>query len=271
MPMDEIHEIMNAVDSDDLFGSSLKRAKIRYRRLMRAVHPDFIDTDDKDIAIEASSRLNALWSEWLEVHDPSGCSANGTGGSGHANGPRKNAVLAFRNKDVALFRSDEGWLTVCRHAGSMIGTDVDAVHSAYEMTKDAPVVLPSSVETRSIHQSDGMHPAVLAPFDGVEQWWSIHDPRLDWSEPRNIAWVMKRILFLAGVFDRSGLSIPNMENLVVIAPESHVIGLISVLGATHVDYGHMGGQREANCTVNEDDDGPDGEGLPKNSPGPVQV
>lgn len=62
--MNAVDEVLAAVDSVSLFGDSNDRmkGKLKYRRLLRSVHPDlFADANDKLRANDAFARLTELW------------------------------------------------------------------------------------------------------------------------------------------------------------------------------------------------------------------
>lgn len=74
--MSDLDMVMDALDARSLFGTNEKRAKIIYRRLMRSVHPDMVDSTATARANAAFARLNTLWDQWSAAHSTNGSQAN---------------------------------------------------------------------------------------------------------------------------------------------------------------------------------------------------
>ena len=233
-PTTAIGEIMSAADATGLFGTIKKRAAIKYRRLMRSVHPD---VDPSPAAAEAASRLNALWEEWQADN---GGKPTSTAAS-HAPAAKTKTVRVLSTTEATLFKTDDGWLDVANKPG---GSSVDSVEDFSDRLGDlqkivegSPVWVPSPGEMESIlvAQKDGQHAAIkIKPGDhGMADGWPL--AALGTVDERDLAWILKRLVFLGSAMCSVGITIPDLGGRVMVRPSTHQIGVASFTGAECVD------------------------------------
>ena len=86
--------VLDATSATDLFGANKNRARIRYRRLARSVHPDMGGSED------AMARLNRLWDEYNRTEDS------------HSDG--NTPIEVTRNDQYAIFKEHDKLLVVER-------------------------------------------------------------------------------------------------------------------------------------------------------------
>lgn len=233
-PNTAVGEIMSAADAAGLFGAIKKRAAIKYRRLMRAVHPDM---DPSEEASEAASRLNALWEEWQADNDGKPTSP----AAGHAPAAKTKTTKVLSTTEATLFKTDDGWLDVANKPG---GSSVDSVEDfpcrlgkLHKMVEGSPVWVPSPDEMEPIlvAQKDGQHAAIkIKPGDhGMVDGWPL--AALGAVDERDLAWILKRLVFLGSAMCSVGITVPDLCGRVMVRPSTHQIGVASFTGAECVD------------------------------------
>lgn len=227
-----VDEIMSAADAMGLFGSIGKRAAIKYRRLMRTVHPD---VDPSPEAAEAASRLNALWEEWQVAHGGKPTSK----AAGHAPAAKTTRVLS--TTETTLFKTDDGWLEVANKPTVASASDVEDFSSRlgtlHKMVEGSPVWVPSPDEMEAIlvAQKDGPHAAVKVKpgAGGMTAGWPL--AALGAVDERDLAWILKRLVFLGSAMCNVGLSVPDLGGRVMVRPSTHQVGVASFAGAEVMD------------------------------------
>lgn len=233
-PNTAVGEIMSAADAAGLFGTIKKRAAIKYRRLMRAVHPDM---DPSEEASEAASRLNALWEEWQADNDGKSTSP----AAGHAPAAKTKTIKVLSTTEATLFKTDDGWLDVANKPG---GSSVDSVEDfprrlgkLHKMVEGSPVWVPSPDEMEPIlvAQKDGQHAAIKIKSGdhGMVDGWPL--AALGAVDERDLAWILKRLVFLGSAMCSVGITVPDLCGRVMVRPSTHQIGVASFTGAECVD------------------------------------
>lgn len=209
MPTSPYSEVMGATDCVALFGTSEKRAKIRYRRLARMVHPDVEGGSE-----EAMARLNELWDQYVS-RDAS-------------KGPKRPREVT-RGTFLALFEEDGRWLVVDRMAGTRLGgADLSGLAKILD---GSPVVPLIEGEPVSISQSDGTHRAIrcdIPAFVGDGRHVialgslrnSLEGGVLDAAD---LAWIARRAIFLSDAISRCGLGSDYVFDSVAIDPKTHTM------------------------------------------------
>lgn len=226
---EQIEEIMNAVDAESLFSSNAKRAQIKYRRLMRAVHPDF---DSSAAAADAATRLNSLWEDWQQDHGAKPKSE----ANGKTSKPKTKTTRVARAGSTALFSvgDDSGdWLEVERDANSVSNIDgvvKKALAGLHTVTKDSPVSSPFEIVETAVPQKNGPHAAVTFKTK-MKTGWSLVDIKKAYPEgidERDAAWILKRLVFLGAAIEDAGLDADDIGAMVMYHPSGHTLGLCSV-------------------------------------------
>ena len=227
-----VSEIMTASDSMGLFGPIRRRAAVKYRRLMRSVHPD---VDPSPAAAEAAARLNALWEEWQAEH-----AGKPSHAAGHAPAAKTETVRVLAIGESTLFKTAWGWLDVANEpepAGSgarVASLPVGVLGKLHGMVAGSPVWVPSpsSLEPIMIPQKDGLHAAIKTKTGGDSESMSDGWPlsALGAVDGRDLAWILKRLVFLGSAMDAAGVTLPNLGERVIVRPSTHQLGLVSLIG-----------------------------------------
>ncbi|MBW3094867.1 hypothetical protein KIH75_05870 [Bifidobacterium sp. 64T4] len=221
MSNETIDEINAAADADALFPPIRKRAINKYRRLMRAVHPD---VDPSPEATAAAARLNALWEDWLTAHDGK------PGSTAAAPKPTTKPTEVLRTESSVLFTTPGGWLSVTRSAGGPNGGDIGRlVKKLNRLVSGSPVDVGGRVSPVMIPQADGLHSAVRVERGLMDDGWTLG--ALGKLTGRDAAWVLKRLVFLGGALETAGLDVPELGRRVVVQPSKHMVGLFDFTGA----------------------------------------
>lgn len=220
-----IDEINSAVDADALFSTIKKRASNKYRRLMRAVHPD---VDPSPEAAAAAARLNALWEDWRAKHD-------GKPTTAFTPKTKTELVKILKTDSSALFKTNDGWLSVDREAGSEpLDADViSAIKKLESILKSSPVEVGGSVSVLKIPQADGLHAAVKMEQAVMDDGWTLSE--IGVTSGRDAAWILKRLVFLAGALETVGLEVPELGARVLVQPSKHMVGLFDFAGSARYD------------------------------------
>lgn len=236
--LEDIREIKGATDPVLLFGTNAKRAKLRYRRLMRSVHPDM--SHGIDGADEAAQRLNALWESYQRMTDTG---RDGTAGRGKGkDAPRDNSHFVHelaRTGRFVLFSEGDGWMAVDRQASNRPRpTDIPDLSPLFDILDGTPVRMLKATDEKEIRQADGNHHAVTFEVpkfhEAQDHVMSLidlkgHVPN-GTTEPEDVAWVLKRFLFLVAGLAKAGLALPvslSLSDAVVLDVEKHVLMLVA--------------------------------------------
>lgn len=239
-----VSEIMTAADSIGLFGPIGKRAAVKYRRLMRSVHPD---VDPSPAAAEAAARLNALWEEWQADYG----SKPARDASSHAPAAKTETVKILATSESTLFKTAWGWLDVANKpapAGSTVRTasvPVGGLSKLHGMVAGSPVWVPSpdDLEPVMIAQKDGPHAAIKVKTGGrpesMADGWPL--AALGAVDGRDLAWILKRLVFLGSATAAAGVVFPDLGERVIVRPSTHQLGVVSFIGveeAPEIDVAH---------------------------------
>ena len=203
-------KVLAATDPRELFGDNPKRARIRYQRLAKELHPDVGGSE------EAMRRLNMLWAEY---------------NAGSSDGSRKPREVT-RNAKYAVFEEDGRWLVVDRMVGNRAA--LVNVSELARILEGTPVCLLDATSSMLIRQRDGLHPAYRATppetiRDGVVSLYQLPE-KLPNSmlHPADAAWMLKRVLFLAAAIGKAGLGFTcDPSDCLAIAPDSHMLAVIA--------------------------------------------
>lgn len=219
------------------FGKNRKRARNKYMRYMRLIHPDIVD-DDR--ASQATARLNVMWEEYTsrdrkEPHNV---------GTNHYH--HTHMVVRDENMAIILDTDSHQWMMVNRHPGIPLSID-DAVEALMDnmisMSASSPLTMLKPEERISIPQSDGMHMAyrVRYPGDGDAYGLSVLMERLGSHHAllgEDVAWIFKRILFLAGILDHESIHLNDSDAFLsrcIVYPSSHEIVVMDYTGMRVAD------------------------------------
>ena len=200
--------VLSATDPRELFGDNPKRARIRYQRLAKELHPDVGGSE------EAMSRLNALWAEY-------------TSGGGS-----KRPSEITRSFEYAVLDDGDNWLVVDRKVGHR--ATISDTGDLAGIIDGTPVCMVDATSAFLIKQPNGPHPAyrVTPPDtikDGVvsinELASKLPSGRL---HPADLAWVFKRVLFLAAAIGNAGLTFTREPSeCIAIGPDTHMLAVIA--------------------------------------------
>lgn len=239
-----VSEIMTAADSMGLFGPIGKRAAVKYRRLMRSVHPD---VDPSPAAADAAARLNALWEEWQASYG----SKPARDASSHAPAAKTETAKILATSESTLFKTAWGWLDVANKpepAGSTARTasvPVGGLSKLHGMVAGSPVWVPSpdDLEPVMIAQKDGPHAAIKVKTGGrpesMADGWPL--AALGAVDGRDLAWILKRLVFLGSATAAAGVVFPYLGERVIVRPSTHQLGVVSFIGveeAPEIDVAH---------------------------------
>ena len=239
-----VSEIMTAADSIGLFGPIGKRAAVKYRRLMRSVHPD---VDPSPAAADAAARLNALWEEWQASYG----SKPARDASSHAPAAKTETAKILATSESTLFKTAWGWLDVANKpepAGSTARTasvPVGGLSKLHGMVAGSPVWVPSpdDLEPVMIAQKDGPHAAIKAKTgdspESMADGWPL--AALGAVDGRDLAWILKRLVFLGSATAAAGVVFPDLGERVIVRPSTHQLGVVSFIGveeAPEIDVAH---------------------------------
>jgi hypothetical protein len=205
------------------FGSNRRRARNKYMRYMRLVHPD-INHDAR--AERATKVLNALWESYGHT---------ATANASSSAPARHHARMVFRDDDMAVLFDDakKVLLMVRRSAGVSLDVDADvgsAVNDMRDLADSSPVSFLPLGEHVSIAQKDGYHEAFSVPYDkSVDDVFALSALMADASHRgvlvgEDVAWMFKRVLFIAGVLDVVGVQADDGDRFLsrlMVMPKTH--------------------------------------------------
>lgn len=222
----EVQQVLSARSATELFGSNRKRAKNRYHRLARAVHPDATGGSE-----EAMSRLNTLWDEYNDV---------GNGKKAHPTGIKTPREVS-RSSAYAMFEEDCELLVVKREPSDTIPLAF-GVEDLKRVIEGTPTCLLSQKSCKFVAQKDGPHLAYRCESVGEDPIFvqelqkRLQDGVLD---PRDLAWVAKRALFLASAMEKCGVRLAgDASDRLVVLPKAHMLAIAApwdLVGAKNDD------------------------------------
>lgn len=245
--MGDMETVLEARDAKALFGANEKRAKITYRRLARAVHPDmFPEDDDKAKANKAFHRLTAFWEDWN-----GSASGNSTASGKAANGAHKATqdtfstlkreylVTArpttgdpfFKRLEVSYASGDklaEVLITSAPGNADLADNHVTSLRRlAEEVPEEFRGFYPEIVET-FIHADGNVERRgiIQSRFDGFVPFSNILEVYPEGVSGRDVAWMFRRMLVAVGNAHDLGLAhgAVSMESF-SIHPEQHGVVL----------------------------------------------
>ena len=270
----EIDEILSAASATQLFGTNVKRAEIRYRRLVRTVHPDL--NGNAPEAVEATSKLNSLWSDYKKVMHVGGDgdakasedAAGGmkTGGKSNADASgdaAKSSAPAFveicRSDLSAMFRQTDGYVLVNRKPRVSVtdglGADAKVKLASLAKTMSTSPVGVVAVDGRAfgISQPDGTHESVRIShdlLDGKHRMCQLSDIGKHLTDGKldaeDAAWIMKRLLFIDGVLTCAGINVKEGVNPwdgILLLPDKHFVLIY--------DISMLKSGRDEKCTLRD--------------------
>ena len=250
----EIEEILSAASATDLFGTNVRRAEIRYRRLVRTVHPDL--NGNAPEAVEATSKLNSLWADYKKVMHGSddgdgskagssggtsddGTTAAGDDGSNDAKASAPTFIEICRSDLSAMFRQTDGHVLVNRKPRVSVtdglGADAKVKLANLAKTMSTSPVGVVAVDGRAfgIAQPDGTHESVRIShdlLDGKHRMCRLSDIGKHLTDGKldaeDAAWIMKRLLFIDGALTCAGINIKEGVNPwdgILLFPDKHFV------------------------------------------------
>ena len=246
--LEDIREIMGTSDPILLFGANEKRARIRYRRLMRSVHPDM--SHGTPGADEATIRLNALWDAYRGMTNPGEGDARRTCGT---EGPEAHHPVheIARTGRFVLFSEPSGWLVVDRNAtGAPRPTARPDLARLADILSGSPVMILDAMTEKEIRQADGFHHAIACPVPEFHahshRVLSLSDMKghvpNGTTEAEDIAWLLKRCLFLVAAMAKAGVAPARgttLDDIVMVDADAHMLMVVAphelALGSGSVD------------------------------------
>lgn len=239
--------VQGAATPEDLFGPAepTRRvdARTEYRRLARICHPDHHGAARRPTADVAFAKLSRLWRAWLAATDP---------GTGTGTDPAAIAVLTTRRHRWAvgrLLRRDE----LCDvHAGhDLDGPDpmVEVVVKIPRRLGDADLIanearvlarladgvdprwrpyFPTLIESfRHLQPDHGERRInVLEPLEGFRSLAEVRDAHPRGLDPRDGAWMWRRLLVALGAAHRAGVVHGAvLPDHVLVHPDDHGVVL----------------------------------------------
>lgn len=207
----------------NLFGTD---GRSTYRRLARAVHPDRCPPGHERIAAEAFSRLNQLWAE----HQ--GESTITTRRHTYRLGRRLSDRDIVEQYELAWDTDGAGVLTLPRRPADndLVATEAAALRRLSTGDAKYYAYVPQLVESFR-HRDAGtrtVRRAVVStlPADGMIDLATVRASYPDGVDPRDAAWMWRRLLVALGYAHRCGVIHGAVlpEN-VLIQPEDHGVVL----------------------------------------------
>ena len=244
-PVDQvIAELEAAREPEEVFGvhgatqmERRRHAKRRYRALARMVHPDV--NPDEPRATEAYRRLSVLWERALSFLD------------GGTYGERRSPTVVVRTKrgveyvvedrfaageicDLfhVRYRTEMGLLKVARHPrdNDLVQAEARTLRRLHREGGDRiPAFLPELVDSIGFRASGGIvrRGNVLDRLDGFYSLAAVRDAYPRGVDPRDMAWMWRRLLFILGAAHRVGIVHAAVTpDHVMIHPEEHGLVLV---------------------------------------------
>ena len=216
---DEIRRVLDAKTPEELFGDNSARARIRYRRLARVVHPDA--NDGSADAHDAMRRLNMLYDAYVRNMSPADA-----GGSVR---PRE----VTRGTRYVVLEEGASWLVVDRVAGTTHSMG-DARRLAW-FSSGTPLCALGISSRKSIAQAHGTHAAYVCDVPRSMGGQAIMLESLVWHlpgnrlHPRDAAWLTKRVLFLAFAMEQVKLRFDGIDpcSCLAVSPSQHMLCVVA--------------------------------------------
>lgn len=223
--IDSAQAVLAATDPTDIFGTDDAEAEAIYRRLRLELHPDRAG----DGALAAAQRLGELWDQ--RIH---GVALRTRKGS------YRRGALITRGDIAAVYRltSDDPTmgplvLKVAQHPSSndLLQREAHALRLfATEGEERHRPYVPEMVETftwRDPVNGANRVANILHRLDGFVSFADVHAAYPDGLDPRDVAWMWRRLLVAVGFAHRTGLvHTAVVPEHVLIHPEQHGLVLI---------------------------------------------
>jgi hypothetical protein len=223
-----IERVGTARTARELFGDDQPARE--FRRLARLTHPDLVAPSDRAAATEAFTRLTALWRarQWVVVR---------TRRAEYRLGP-----VTYRGDLANLYRTGTAMVKVARDpAGNgLLANEAQALRTLAGRgdPRYLPYV-PRLVESfRHREEGTGVERRVNVvgtTLDGLHSLAEVRRAYPDGVDPRDAAWMARRLLVAVGVAHRAGLVhgavVPDH---VLIHPAEHGLVLVDWCYATPV-------------------------------------
>ena len=229
--MSPIEEVLSVTSSSVFFGSNRKRAKNKYSRYMRLVHPD-LNKDKR--AVEASSRLNEMWTEYEESSINSSI-GNKTRSPGRRNRSKLSKIIHTDSYTIFKDSSDGQWMIVENKPTFGGITEDDHLNEARDRIASSISGSPVSLlhhednDLIMIAQRDGPHRAFrtrplstgndhVLTLGGIIRAVGGTGRIVD----RDLAWIVKRLVFTALVLDSNNIDVEDdLLDHILIDVEGH--------------------------------------------------
>jgi hypothetical protein len=221
--MNPIEEVLtDGLTAIVFFGSNTKRARLKYRRYLRLVHPDLHHDDPK--AEDATIRLNDLWDDYQSASTAS------TGRGKPKSTTSRRSMRRVAHDDVtSLFVDDpaQQWVSVMNTASERRpSADEHIIMDMTDRSEGSPVTIIPFLSASAVHeaimQSDGPHDAMRADGAPVDVLYTAKDllsmPSID---ERDVAWIYKRAIFMGGLMDMAGGQCSQPLSHLIINPRTH--------------------------------------------------
>lgn len=232
---DEIRRVLSARTPEELFGDNRARARIRYRRLARVVHPDA--NDGSADAHDAMRRLNMLYDAYVRNTSPAGA-----GGSVR---PRE----VTRGTRYVVLEEGASWLVVDRVAGTTHAMG-DARRLA-RFSSGTPLCALGISSRKSIAQAHGTHAAYVCDVPRSMGGQAIMLESLVWHlpgnvlHPRDAAWLTKRVLFLAFAMGQVKSRFDGIDpcSCLAVSPSQHMLCVVAPWHVANTTHATIADQR----------------------------
>lgn len=219
---EDVGLVLSVTDPTSLFGDNERRARIRYRRLAKSVHPDANGNSPE--SVEAMKRLNALWDAYRGVD------------SRVTAGMRKPTEIT-RNASYVILDEHDTWLVVDRSVSDgMMGRSM-VLDGLRDTINRSPVCMLSVAGNKVLSQPDGLHVAYTCSVPDCVSYGrtvimlgSLGDMLPNGTlHPADLAWIAKRAIFLDGALEHNKLEIrrDSTTDVLAIAPDSHMLVVVA--------------------------------------------
>jgi hypothetical protein len=212
-----------ARDPADLFGdptdpAGAARAARAYRRLARAVHPDAVDAARRETATRVFAHLSGLWRRRQ---------------TGDAMGRHRLGPLAYRGDIANLYRCGDGYLKVPRRPADndLLEREARALRTiAGDGDPRFLPYVPRLVDSFRHHDpATGAERQVnvVAAAPGLRSLVEVRQAYPDGLDPRDGAWMWRRLLVALGLAHRAGvIHGAVLPEHVLVQPDEHGLVLV---------------------------------------------
>lgn len=236
---DDIEAVLSARDELDLFGTNEKRARIRYRRLAAAVHPDANGGSSR--SEDAMRRLNELW-------DAFQARFRAKNGPKHASVTHKTVEMA-RNDTYVVLLEGERTLVVDRRVAGGLRKPVRH-ENLDEILLGTPTWVASASNGTLIAQKDGPHEAFYVSQPQKRVFTTLLELRYVASGgvlvAEDAAWITKRVIYLSAALAKANLVVSHdtsPRDIIGVAPFDHSVGIFAPWELEKVCHVGIGEQR----------------------------